>query len=71
MDKQRAQEIMESLPMINVHYHGIPVYIEAVHPSDETATVFPLDEMSHTQTVELNGLNERTLGEMERNKVNL
>ncbi|WP_233879800.1 H-type small acid-soluble spore protein [Virgibacillus halodenitrificans] len=56
MDKQRAQEIMDSLAMIQVHYHGIPVYIEGIN--NETATVFPLDEMHNSQTVELQGLSE-------------
>lgn len=62
MDIQRAQEIVESLPMINVHYHGIPVYIQALDPNNETATVFPLDEMHHSQPVELSGLTEVQLG---------
>lgn len=58
MDKQRAQEIMDSLAMIQVHYHGIPVYIEGINNKDETATVFPLDEMHNSQYVELHGLSE-------------
>jgi len=58
MEKKRAQEIVESLPMINVNYHGIPVFIEAVHHGEDTASVFPLDEMHHSQTVDLKGLGE-------------
>nr|WP_067729548.1 H-type small acid-soluble spore protein [Oceanobacillus damuensis] len=62
MDKQRAQEIMESTAMINVNYHGIPVYIQSLDPNSEIATVFPLDNMNHEQSVELTGLDEVKLG---------
>ncbi|OZU89364.1 H-type small acid-soluble spore protein [Virgibacillus indicus] len=58
MERERVQEIMESIPMVNVNYHGIPVYIQNVHSTDETATVFPLDNMEHVQDVDLNGLEE-------------
>lgn len=58
MDKTRAQEITDSLPLINVNYRGIPIFIQDVHHHDETATVFPLDEMHHSQTVDLKGLSE-------------
>lgn len=58
MDKQRAHEIIDSLAMTQVHYRGIPVFIQAVHHGEDTATVFPLDEMNHSQVVDLNGLNE-------------
>ncbi|WP_188454836.1 H-type small acid-soluble spore protein [Virgibacillus oceani] len=56
MDIQRAQEIMRSPVLINVNYHGIPVYIQDVSP--DTATIFPLDEMNNEQQVDLNGLSE-------------
>ncbi|MFD1039304.1 H-type small acid-soluble spore protein [Virgibacillus byunsanensis] len=59
MDSQRAQQIIESPTMINVNYNGIPVYIQEVHSSDKTATIFPLDEMDHEQKVELDGLVEQ------------
>ncbi|WP_017185044.1 H-type small acid-soluble spore protein [Alkalibacillus haloalkaliphilus] len=57
MDEERAKEIIDSLVMINVKYHGIPVYIQEVINS-ETAAIFPLDEMHHEQEVDLNGLYE-------------
>lgn len=57
MDIQRAQEIMNATNMINVHYRGIPVYLQEVH-SNETATIFPLDEMDNEQVVDLEGLFE-------------
>lgn len=61
MDNERAKEIIDSITMINVNYHGIPVYIQEVHDNKNTATVFPLDNMNHEQTVDLNGLQEVNL----------
>ncbi|MFB4169099.1 H-type small acid-soluble spore protein [Virgibacillus sp. JSM 102003] len=58
MDRNRAQEIIDSLAMINVKYHGIPVYIQEINDNSETATIFPLDEMDHEQQVDLDGLFE-------------
>jgi small acid-soluble spore protein H (minor) len=58
MDIQRAVEIIRSPAMVNVNYRGIPVYIKEVHSQQQTATVFPLDEMEHEQIVEINGLSE-------------
>lgn len=60
MDEQRAKEIIDSLPLINVNYHGIPVYIQELH-GNKTATIFPLDEMDNHQVVDLNGLEEINL----------
>ncbi|MBS4223676.1 H-type small acid-soluble spore protein [Lederbergia citrea] len=59
MNIQRAQEIIDSHVMINVNYHGIPVYIKEVH--NKTVTIFPLDEMENEQEVDLNGLIEEGL----------
>ncbi|MFZ3579597.1 H-type small acid-soluble spore protein [Virgibacillus sp. DJP39] len=61
MDSKRAQQIVDSIPMINVNYHGIPVYIQEVQADNETAKVFPLDEMHNEQLVELIGLMENEL----------
>ncbi|SET21216.1 small acid-soluble spore protein H (minor) [Oceanobacillus limi] len=58
MDKHRAQEIMSSPTMINVSYHGIPVYLQEVPLNGDKAKVFPLDEMHNEQEVDLNGLFE-------------
>lgn len=57
MDAQRAREILDSIHMVQVHYRGIPVYIERLN-DDHTATVFPLDEMDNSQQVDLAGLEE-------------
>ncbi|MEC5423909.1 H-type small acid-soluble spore protein [Virgibacillus sp. C22-A2] len=58
MDTTRAEEIINSTNMINVNYHGIPVYIQTVNSNSETATVFPLDEMNNEQEVDVDGLFE-------------
>jgi len=58
MDVQRAMEIINSIEMVNVSFRGIPIYIKEVHANNQTATVFPLDEMDHQQIVDLNGLAE-------------
>ncbi|WP_416147971.1 H-type small acid-soluble spore protein [Salipaludibacillus sp. HK11] len=58
MDHKRAKEIIESPNMINVSYHGFPVYIEEVDDGTQTAVIFPLDEMDHQQKVDLEGLIE-------------
>jgi small acid-soluble spore protein H (minor) len=57
MDEQRVEEILNAYELIQVHYRGIPVYIEELH-DNQTATVFPLDEMHHVQRVDLAGLEE-------------
>ncbi|MFC2949101.1 H-type small acid-soluble spore protein [Virgibacillus sediminis] len=57
MDRQRAEEIIGTPHMVQVNYRGIPVYLQDVN-GQETATVFPLDEMDHEQQVDLEGLEE-------------
>ncbi|CDQ38072.1 MULTISPECIES: small, acid-soluble spore protein, H family [Virgibacillus] len=56
MKKERAQEIMDALELIQVRYRGIPVYIKDLQ--ETTATVFALDEMAEEQIVDLHGLQE-------------
>ena len=58
MDFQRAKAIIQSPAMVNISYRGIPVYLKEVNADQQTALVFPLDEMEHEQTVELRGLLE-------------
>jgi len=58
MDIERAQEIIDSHALINVNYHGIPVFIQQLHADHHTATVFPLDEMDREQIVEIYGLTD-------------
>ncbi|HLU23086.1 H-type small acid-soluble spore protein [Lederbergia graminis] len=56
MERDRAQEIINASHMINVNYRGIPVYLQQIN--SDTATIFPLDEMHHSQEVDLDGLIE-------------
>lgn len=58
MNKQRASEIAASPVMANVTLDGVPVYIQHVDESNETAQVYPLDEPENEQTVSLNSLIE-------------
>ncbi|CAM4090841.1 H-type small acid-soluble spore protein [Lederbergia lenta] len=58
IDIQRAQEIMNATNKINVHYRGIPVYLQEVHTNTKTATILPLDELNNEQVVDLDGLFE-------------
>lgn len=58
MDIQRANEIIRSTTLINVNYHGVPVFIQKINEDDQTATVFPLNEMNNEQIVPLNDLIE-------------
>jgi len=58
MDVNRAMEIMESIPLIKVNYHGTPVYIQDIDVNQDRAVVFPLDEMQNEQMVDLQGLSE-------------
>ncbi|GGA89529.1 H-type small acid-soluble spore protein [Ornithinibacillus halotolerans] len=56
MDLHRAEQIINSDVFVNVHYHGIPVYIQKVN--EDKAQIFPLDAMNQEQEVDLKGLNE-------------
>jgi len=56
MDKQRAEEIIASPSMIQVTFHGMPVYIEAVN--EYSANIRPLDGSGPRQLVLLKDLVE-------------
>nr|WP_295970057.1 H-type small acid-soluble spore protein [uncultured Bacillus sp.] len=58
MDVKRAEEILHSPVLINVSYRGIPVYLTGVNSTEQTASIFPLDNMEHEQMVDVNGLRE-------------
>ncbi|ALC83514.1 MULTISPECIES: small acid-soluble spore protein H [Bacillus] len=58
MNSQRAQEISESPVMANVTYNGIPIYIQHVDESNETARIYPLDNPENEQEVSLRSLKE-------------
>ena len=40
MEIEEIKKIMESPFLIQVKYHGIPVYIQEINEEDGTATVF-------------------------------
>jgi len=58
MKVERAKEIIDLPYLVNVHFHGIPIYLQEVNADEKSATVFPLDNMNHEQSVDLNRLNE-------------
>lgn len=58
MNKQRAMEIADSPVMANVTCDGVPVYIQHVDESNETARIYPLDQPDSEQDVPLNSLTE-------------
>ncbi|WP_047980311.1 H-type small acid-soluble spore protein [Ornithinibacillus contaminans] len=56
MEPNRAKEIIDADVFVNVTYHGIPVYLQAVQ--EDVAKIFPLDAMNHVQEVDIEGLSE-------------
>jgi small acid-soluble spore protein H (minor) len=58
MNKQRAIEITNSPVMVNVTYNGIPIYIQHVDETNETARIYPFNQPEKEQEVSLNSLNE-------------
>lgn len=58
MDIERVQEIIYSPALINVNYYGIPVIIQQVHATTQTATVYPLNQMNRKLVVDIKGLTE-------------
>ncbi|GLO67842.1 spore protein [Oceanobacillus sp. E9] len=57
MDYNRVQQIIDSPELVQVTYHGIPVFIRSLD-SNHIATVFPLDNMDDLQSVDIDGLLE-------------
>lgn len=58
MNAQRAQEIASSPDMVNVTHNGTPMYIEHVDEQVGTATVHPLDQPNHKQSISVASLEE-------------
>ena len=58
MNTQRAQEIAASPVMANVTFNEVPVYIQHVEESNETARIYPLDEPQKEQNVPVANLIE-------------
>lgn len=59
MEVYRAQEIADSLSMVNVTYKGTPIYIEHVDQNNGKATIHPLDEPNNKQSVTVSDLTEQ------------
>jgi len=56
---QRVQEILASPDIIEVSYHGTPVWIETVNPEEKTARI-KADALPHKEkTVPVDELQER------------
>ncbi|PFH89043.1 small acid-soluble spore protein H [Bacillus sp. AFS088145] len=58
MNKQRAQEIASSPEMANVTYNGVPIYIQHVDETNETARIYPLGQPDREEEVSINNLSE-------------
>ncbi|WP_088014170.1 small acid-soluble spore protein H [Gottfriedia acidiceleris] len=58
MNKQRAQEIASSAVMANVTYNGVPIYIQHVDETNETARIYPLGQPEQEEEVSINSLSE-------------
>jgi len=58
MNKQRAQEIASSPEMANVTYNGVPIYIQHVDETNETARIYPLGQPDQEEEVSINSLSE-------------
>lgn len=57
LNYKRVQQIIDSQELVQVTYHGIPVYIQSLD-STHIATVFPLDNIDDLQSVDIDGLLE-------------
>ncbi|WP_102026333.1 small acid-soluble spore protein H [Salirhabdus sp. Marseille-P4669] len=58
MNRQRAQEIVDSGEMIHVTYNGKPIYIQHVDEQSNMARIYPLDEPTHEEDVPVQKLEE-------------
>ncbi|MEQ6376105.1 H-type small acid-soluble spore protein [Bacillaceae bacterium S4-13-58] len=58
MDKQRAQQIIESPATIRVTYDGVPIYIQHVDEQTEMARIYPLNDPEMEKSVSVTQLNE-------------
>jgi small acid-soluble spore protein H (minor) len=58
MNTQRAKEISTSPTLANVTCNGVPVYIQHVDESNETARIYPLGQPEKEQEVAVSNLEE-------------
>ncbi|HYK74178.1 MAG TPA: H-type small acid-soluble spore protein [Pseudoneobacillus sp.] len=58
MNLNRIKEIISSEDEINVHYHGIPVWIESVEATSSMAKVTARGNHDHSRLVAIDALDE-------------
>ncbi|RSD29072.1 H-type small acid-soluble spore protein [Mesobacillus subterraneus] len=59
MDLQRVKEILSAESEINVHYHGIPVWIESIDSTSSMAVISARGTHEEKQLVSIDGLDEK------------
>lgn len=60
MDKQRAQQIIDSPDTIRVTYDGVPIYIQHVDEQSDMARIYPLNDPEMERSVPVTQLNEES-----------
>lgn len=58
MDKERAEQIASSPEMVDVIYNGEQIYIEKVHPFNDTASIHYINQPQTTREVNVTQLVE-------------
>lgn len=58
MNIERAKEIAASDQYVDVHYLGVPVYIQGVDETSGLATIYPRELPDDRQTVPVDALSE-------------
>lgn len=58
MNLNRVKEILSSKEEVNVHYHGIPVWIESVEYTSSMAKVSARGNHDHSRLVAIDALDE-------------
>lgn len=58
MDINRAREIADSPVMVDVRYDGVPIYIQHVDDTRETARIYPLTDPEQETEVPVRSLTE-------------
>jgi small acid-soluble spore protein H (minor) len=58
MNVQRAMQIIESTKEIEVHYNGVPVWIQNVDETGQTARVYTADKPDDEMLVPVTQLDE-------------
>jgi small acid-soluble spore protein H (minor) len=59
MNLNRVKEILSSEEEINVHYHGVPVWIESIEETGSMAMVSARGNHDHSRLVAIDELDEK------------